>query len=614
MVSAFVLFLSYLRKSWPSLAALLLMGSLVCLLLPNMVVTLDDDFWYLRSVIKTFQKGRPWTDEWLTPWAASASTISALLFKLTGSFHFAIHGQLAASAGLAAMGCTVFLKRQGISSLPALAAPMLLLATPTVLFMFLMFTGVALYMACLWWCLVLADRRQWLWFLVPWALAVASRQSAVAWLALPGWALLTEAWNHRRWLPRTPATRHVLTLFAAAAAVVLLCKFGMNPTGGQKLVAGHVGTGLFSAHAGVPLTLGLLAFLAGLGVASLVRLPRLWKTCSFTSLSRQRLLASALLAGAGAGGAFLFRAWSQNTHACYNDAFSGWLFPLLGAALGATLAFAVMRPRGDATLAALGSCLLVALYGGRFDYYFIDALCFGIAAGFPFAAPLGASAADRVERPDGNTLPCQDLPPAPAPPRTLANRIFSLRPVACALIIVTGTAAACWHARSAVRLAAQQAHSAAIILLYEQAIRTGKLAPENVGMGTFGYLGWMFQDYYAAHDGKTAPALGGFSRYAQHWAEGRGTGIITTLPRSLRPWRNLIPTRNTAALRDTPGVPVVHEIRRPFFGHTIRYTLFHGPSAARQAGSLSINPTLYGKRPFPLNDEEWRQLIYGPPL
>lgn len=136
--------------AWPALASLLLMGGLVWCLLPGMVIVLDDDFWYLRSVIKTVQKGRPWTDEWLTPWAASASSISALLFRISGSFTFAIHFQLAAAAGLAA---TLFLQRQGLPRLPALAAP-------TVLFMFLMFTGVALYMACLWWCLLLADRSR----------------------------------------------------------------------------------------------------------------------------------------------------------------------------------------------------------------------------------------------------------------------------------------------------------------------------------------------------------------------------------------------------------------------------------------------------------------------
>ncbi len=597
MVSASVP-LSRFLKLWPA-AALLLMGGLVWLILPGMVVTLDDDFWYLRSVIKTIQKGRPWTDDWLTPWAASCSSISALLFKLTGSFKFAIHFQLAAAAGLAAMGCGLFLKRQGTPAALAVAAPLLLLATPTVLFMFLMFTGVALYMACLWWCLLLADRRQWLWFLLPWGLAVASRQSAVAWLALPGWALLQEAWATRSWRPWTPAARRLLTLFAGAFLLMILLKRGMNPTEGQKLVLGSFGSVLFSAQSAIPFALGLLAWLAGFSVAGLLRLPSVFKNRSAPPTPRLRFVLVPVLAAAGAWGALQFRTWTTNTHDCYNDPVTGWILPALGAVLGAALALTAARPRLDASLAGLGSILLVALYGGRFDYYYNDALFFGLAAGFPCLTQ------SKTSSPAGSAPP----PSAQVPVRPGKTGFSWPFASALALVVLTASTAAFWHARSAVRLATQQAHGAGTATLYEQALRSGKLQPNQVGMATFGYLGWLFQDYYAAHEGKTAPLLGGFSRYAQNWDAGRGTGILCTLPKSLHPWRDLIPTRNRAALRDTPGVPVLLEIKYPLFGQLLRYALLRGPSQEALPGTLILNPADFQRVPFPLNDSEWRHLI-----
>jgi hypothetical protein len=595
------------------------MGGLVWLLLPGRVITLDDDFWYLRSVIKTLQKGRPWTDDWLTPWAASASSISALLFKVTGSFTLAIHGQLTAAAGLAAMATTLFLKRQGTPALPALATALLVLATPTVLFMFLMFTGVALYMACLWWCLLLADRRQWLWFLLPWGLAVASRQSAVVWLALPGWALLQEAWGHRTLLPRTPDARRLFLTFSGAAAIFLTCKLGMNPTEGQKLVLGGLGMTNLTAESAVSPTLGLLAFMAGLGISSLLRLPGL--SGRRPNHYKVRLALLPVLAAAGAWGALWFRTSTINTHDCYNNAFSDTILPALGAGLGAALALAAPRPRADASLAAVGTCCLLFLYNGRFDYYFSEVLFFGIAAGFPMRSRQAAGPAPvaetETEQPmvTGNEDPSQALP---APRRWYASlaRCPRARIAASGLLLLTAGATAVWHARSAVRLAVQQERGGAAIELYELAMRTGKLAPADVGMATFGYLGWLFQDYYAAHEGKAAPTLGGFSRYAQNWDAGRGTGIITTLPKALRPWRDLIPSRNRAALRDTPGVPVLLEIERPLLGrYPVRFTLLRGPSAERVPGSLTIDPAAYQRIPFPLNDAEWRHLILdAPPL
>ncbi len=74
------------------MAAAAVYGAFVYLMLPAEVTTLGDDFGYYKSIVETIQHGRPWTDSWLEPWAASLSILSALAFKLTGSFHAATYG------------------------------------------------------------------------------------------------------------------------------------------------------------------------------------------------------------------------------------------------------------------------------------------------------------------------------------------------------------------------------------------------------------------------------------------------------------------------------------------------------------------------------------------
>jgi len=571
---------SFFYKHWSALLALILMGVAVWVILPGMVVTLDDDFWYLRSVVETLQKGRPWTDDWLTPWAASATSVAALLYRATGSFTAAIHLQLAGAAGMAGMGLVLFLKRQGIPSLPACSTAVLLLLTPTVLFMFLMFTGVALYMACLWWCLLLADRRQWFWFLLPWGIALASRQSAITWLALPGWALLQEGWPGRTWRPVTPASRRLIPVFGIACGIFLTVKLGMNPTSGQKSVLGSLGGSWLNIQHLLPLALGGLLWLAGQSVASLVRLP--WSLRRET-WSRSRMGAVALLAPAGGLGARFFQQYSQTTHGCYSGTFSGWAFPVLGTVLGTALALAGRRPRVDASLAALGSVLLVSLYGGRFDYYFFDALGFGLAAGFPTAPPA----------------------PTPTPGPHPASRWTGV-----GLLTLTSLFTALWQGRSAVRLTAQQHYCAAMITLYEQAFRSGKLEPSRVGMASFGYLGWLFQDYYETHEGRQQPLIGGFTRYAQSWNNSLGTGIVTTLPKSLRNWTELIPTHNVTSLRNAPDTDLLGEIRAPLPDtEAITYVLRTSRKTEPVPDNFFVQLTEYQRIPHPLNDAEWRDFI-----
>lgn len=85
-----------------------LFGLLIWLALPHVIVVLDDDFWYLRSVGETFRRGRPWTDSWQAPWAATSSYLVALVFAVTASMKLAVHGLLFLSGAMVFFGLSSF--------------------------------------------------------------------------------------------------------------------------------------------------------------------------------------------------------------------------------------------------------------------------------------------------------------------------------------------------------------------------------------------------------------------------------------------------------------------------------------------------------------------------
>ena len=210
--------------------------------------------------------------------------VTAVLFGATGSFTMAVHLPLALSAGAGGAGMFGFLRACGVAKGQALRTVILVLGTPTVLFMFLMYTSVAVYMGCLWlsvWC---AKQGRWWGFLVVWAIALSGRQSAIVWLALPGLELLglmvRRGVDGRR-MDGGEMRRLVMVLLLAGAWLGLLL-WGMNPTRGQGQVLGDVT--LESIGEMVPtVVMGLLAGSVGLGLASVVRVlkgqeARAWST------------------------------------------------------------------------------------------------------------------------------------------------------------------------------------------------------------------------------------------------------------------------------------------------------------------------------------------------
>ncbi|MBE2216359.1 MAG: hypothetical protein IAE82_20970 [Opitutaceae bacterium] len=121
-------------------------AGVVFMLLPDTIIPYDDDVGYLRSVVHTLQHGRPWTDDWLEPWAASLSAVTAALIRLTGSFSVEVESVLVVCAGLSVVLGVMLSMRRGVSWPGAVLSALVLLSFPTVLWKQTQFTSLAIYL------------------------------------------------------------------------------------------------------------------------------------------------------------------------------------------------------------------------------------------------------------------------------------------------------------------------------------------------------------------------------------------------------------------------------------------------------------------------------------
>lgn len=572
-----------MREVWGKIGVGILLGGLVWVLLPGMVVTLDDDFWYLRSAIQTFQKGRPWTDSWLTPWGASSSVMTAILFALTGSFTMAVHLPLALSAGAGGAGMFGFLRACGVARTRALMIVVLVLGTPTVMFMFLMYTSVAVCMGCLWVCIWLARQGRWWGFLMVWGIALSGRQSAIAWLALPGVELLgliLKRGMDLRGKDGREMRRLVMVLLLGGAWLGVLLGM-MNPTRGQGQVLGDVT--LESIAEMVPtVVMGLLAGSLGLGLASVARVVAGFEARTRSTGRLFGVIGVSVLAGVTM---VWFVGATLDTHDCFRDPMTLWVLGAVAAGLVGCLAWSPPRVHWGSLAAAAGSLALVTMYRGRFDYYFVDALFFGIASGFWYSSERltaeggGGEGGFRKWRMIG----------------TWSTRVL------VGLLVI-------WTTRSWVRLTVDQNRTAALIRMYEEAFDAGLLRVDEVGTAPFGYLGWVLIDCYDARLNGKGGDIAGFLSLCRGWDGVKGTGVLMNYPKPLNRWRELLPTRNSTALKKAEG-RVILERDYPILGSLeARFELkqVEAAGAVRDGGQ----PTCERVK-FPLNDKEWRQFIWS---
>jgi hypothetical protein len=554
-------------KDWRTLSAAACFGLLIWLLLPAIVVALDDDFSYLRSVIQTIQHDRPWTDNWLTPWAASCSALSALLYHTTGSFSFAIHFNLVLAGTMAFAGLMRHLRDQGVSTGKAIAFTAAVLTFPSVMNMHLLFTAVALYWGCLWLCLCLAYRRQWLWFFLFWAVALSSRQSAITWLGIPGCVWLEHVWRSRS-LRGVPRDLWIVLVGGVIWFGIMMTQ--MNPTQGQEIA-----TRARSLHVPIEITLrtaglSLLALIAGFGSRRLA---------AFSApVSRSRLIIAIVC---GLGGA-AFAIWITRDiiaiHNCLGDAFAPWIIGLVGAVAAAGIVLSPICPRWEVLPTIAGAIALLLLYRADFDYYYVDLVAWGIYA---------------ASRKKGSTV-------TSSRPEIWFCWLLSL----CLVAILT------WNARCLLRLKLAHDISAGVITTYEKAIRESKLGPQDIGMAPFGYQGWHLADYFLANEGRVNNDLSGFVAYTPPWNGQSGNGVVRILDRRLKPFSTWLMPQNNVSLRSSMETEELIEHRgKVLWFYKATYQLMSKSDTTPRAGRITVNPQTFQPQIFPLTDAEWRRQI-----
>lgn len=527
----------------------------ICSALPAGVAAVNDDFGYLRSVVATLQHGRPLTDDWLEPWSAGLSALSALAYTLTGSFQLATQGVQAALAGVAFFALAQLLRGRGTGPTLSLAASAALLTVPTVHWKMLEYTGLILSLPCLLLALLAADRRRWGLFFVIWAVALTTRQSAAAWGMLPLVAA-AKAWREsggagRWWRP-------ALTV-AGGAMVYLLTGIGMNKTHAQVSVMDRMFENLLMSRATELAGIGTLVFIGAAGFGTLL-LP----TVRRRPQPGYWLMAAGLVAGIAGLIEWHDRIYLE--HARYGGAGTAYLPAWL--ALGATgWLLGRFRLNMAECCAGAAALLLVCLRRDVWDYYLIDVFVFGL-----FASRSGATT--EIASPAATKL-----------------RRWVTGLAAASVLGVHGIFIAEFKAETDRRWAA--------IDLSERALRESRMDVRAIRFLPFGYVGWELfpASLHRTTDGRTEGA-----NFYDYLEEGGHAVRLSAV--------NRLPGRHADAPEGQPHA-VVLEDSYPFLWcgranfQLIRFAA--GPSTA----SKQPLPEGFIRPVFPLNDAEWAALIAG---
>ena len=538
-----------------------LYGAFVFAALPTLVLVVNDDFGYLQSIVGTMHRGRPWTDDWLEPWAASLSVLSALIVKISGSFRAATSGAQGAFAALALAGAAGLFHARGLSAARSLLIALVVVTFPTVFLKQVEFTGTALYIPCLLWAMWAAERRRWLVFLAIWTIAVATRQSALAWLALPAWSALV-SWR------TAPARREWLVPAAAvvgAGAIFAVLSLTMNHTHAHRMITDRLSSTFDPTIAAMIVATGLTIAVGffGLGAAVVSARNSAVARSPYWHLRAIVAIASAALVFVAFPARMVLPEQHSNGFAHNFETYFAFL--LIVAAAGWTLP--ALSVRWSHVLAASAALGLLAIRGRSWDYYFLD------VAAFAFFAPMAAAVVRST---------------------ALPRRSVGVAAVTAAVGLLVGH-----HARAAFDTKRSLDHAAALISLAEPSLRDGRLEPEDVGFAPFGFAGWTLYPYFVANDGRDDPGIGNFVGY-----ERPGAVDVRTAP----PFRGEEPlVSRTLVHPDDPALIATGLFRVGWFWHQ-RVAILHG-SGDRQPALLTIDRSRYSPTPFPLNDTEWLALI-----
>lgn len=472
-----------------TMLAAVVFGVLMYFTLPACVVALNDDFGYLRSVVQTLQHGRPWTDDWLEPWAASLSVFSASLYLLTGRFYFATYGLLAVLSAVSFYAFCRLYRERGFSAKIAVLVAGLVFTSPTILWKEIEYTGMALHLPCLLLVIYFAEKKHWGLFLVVWMVAIANRQSALAWLTIPALelcllGLVKPGRSWRAWWP-------LLLVTLAGVLWFGLLSLGMNRTHAQVLITSQSLAHINWPQARLTMMVGTVVFLIAVGIGNLlfcfagrIARPR-WKWYwlqILISLAGVKLLSVNQAA-------FISFEHPGYDYGVYS---SVYIKIVLGLALAGWLRPGISIDLRKAVYAFSGLGL-VSLRSGLWDYYLIDAAILGLLC------------------PRGPAIPVEgDGAQAPY-----------VRWIAPGVVGLSLLAAGYFQAQIIYRLKLLFIdHPAAICRVTEESLRHGRLRVDEIGHTNIGYMGWHLQPHYIVREGKQDAGLVGFTRYLKSGSVG----------------------------------------------------------------------------------------------
>ncbi len=517
---------------------------------------MNDDFGYLGSVLETMRRGRPWTDDWLEPWAASLSVISAVVWQLTGSFLIATQGLQALLGAASAGGAYVLFRALEVPRGRSLLLSFLLLTGPTALWKQIEFTAMVLYLPCLFWAIWAALKGRWGLFFIAWFLAFSSRQSALVWLALPAWSCV------RGWFSGgAPAKDWQAPAWALAGALlgVLLLQQGMNESHAQKMLTAHAWTRMELSYTIRNVALGIIVWLTAAGWGALLKAANAAGRSLGPVEPRRVLAVLATVTGVAVLSASFFPIYIEH------DGYTGGMGRLyVGTALAAGIAGWLLAPgaiRPGFVLAGLGALAPLALRTNTWDYYYLDIALLGLAA--------------------------MDVPKVKSQARPAVWPLGWL-----VLALVTA-----YHLQFAWYLKCRVDREYAINVLTERALREKQLAIADIGHASHGFIGWQLHPHYIASEGREDVNTGAFTRYLR-----RGAATVQFSP--LRFWRD---SQTLLRLRDVDEKHVVtsdvFRVGWLWYQHTgiVR-------SAPPDIGPAEIpepRPPIE-RRMLPLDDREWR--------
>ncbi|MEO6095360.1 MAG: hypothetical protein ABIW76_06690 [Fibrobacteria bacterium] len=535
----------------------------------------SDDFGYLRSIIGTLERGRPYVYDWLEPFGAVFSGACALLYQATGHFLWSTWG-FQAGCALALYPLLHRLVSRRMAEGPAVLTVLSLVTFPIFFAKAADFHAgictLVLFLAAL----ILAESGKWLWFFPAAFLAFANRQNHASLMLLPAWAAGIH-WYRTRKVPWPLLAG--MGAFVAAASMLML---GMNRSY-ASLNAGFLhadpidsaGRGLLALVAGTYMVLGCLSMAALLTGARKPDLRR-WVLPLAASVAMLALVPfwhdSLIRTDTPLFGLL---AWPQ-----VNRILPWLLLPSLW-----LLDFRLLRPSPHVLLTA-GYIFIASLRGIWWDYYFLELsiLCLLIALA-------GVT----------NSLPWAGFPRRPGVPEEGAearfhfppSRIALTRPVRASLYLLLAG-----NLGYAYLLKVQTDKQALAVRTMERLEREGRVTEAAMTGATFGYLGWKLFDWFTAHEGRDFGDLADFMGYVRRDRVVIETGV---------PWR-----KGFKHALPATAVPIESGICRVgFVSVDYRVADLHGPEAGIpiMGRPMTLDTARYRPPRYPLDDAEWRVFL-----